>query len=63
MFTNDVFDHWTCHSVKILPDTNHFVAEMGKIQKCVFLRMNKKMVVLAMSLNHFHVPLYQTLFI
>lgn len=63
MFTNNVFDHWTCHTGKILPSTNHFVAEIGKIQKYLFLRMYKKMVVFAMLLNPFHVPLCQTLLI
>ena len=63
MFTNNVFDHWTCHTGKILPSTDHFVAEIGKFQKCLFLRMDKKMVVFAMLHNHFHVPLCQTLLI
>jgi len=42
MFTSNVFDHCRCHSGEILPNTNHFVAEIGKIQKCLFLRIDKK---------------------
>jgi len=63
MFTSNVFDHWRCHLGKILPNTNHFVAEIVKIEKCLFVRIDKKTVVFELLLNHFHVPLRQTLLV